>query len=159
DILVLIDGSDSTVSAQAMAAVSGLASTVSLNAIQENIKLPAALSVQSIVLFNPKGRTANYIIPGLIAIMLQLVAIFLTAVALVRERERGTLEQLLVTPIQPLGLMLGKLAPYLIISIVEMALILVIMRFGFSVPLRGSLVFLFAMALIYLFSLLALGLF
>jgi ABC-2 type transport system permease protein len=159
DILVLIDGSDSTVSAQAMASVSGLASSVSLNAIQQNVKVPPALSVQSIVLFNPNGRTANYIIPGLIAIMLQLVAIFLTAVAFVRERERGTLEQLLVTPIQPLGLMLGKLTPYLIIGIVEMALILLIMRFGFSVPIRGSLTFLFAMALVYLFSLLALGLF
>lgn len=160
DILVLIDGSDSTVSAQAQGAVSGLAANVSLQEIQEVAPdRPAPLAVQSIVLFNPNGRTANYIIPGLIAIMLQLVAIVLTAVALVRERERGTLEQLLVTPIHPLGLMLGKLAPYLIIGIGEMALILTVMRYGFEVPIRGSLVFLFGVAIIYLFALLALGLF
>ncbi len=68
----------------------------------------------------------------------------LAAIAIVRERENGTLEQLLVTPIDPLGLMLGKLAPYLFVGLVEMALILFVMRFGFGVPIRGSLVFLFA---------------
>ena len=76
-----------------------------------------------------------------------------------REREKGTLEQLLVTPIDPLGLMLGKLGPYLFVGLGEMALILFAMRFGFGVPIRGSLVFLFGMALIYLFALLSLGLF
>src|SRR5689334_16082079 len=118
-----------------------------------------AVSAQPIILFNPEGRTANYIIPGLAAILLQIVAMVLACVAIVREREKGTLEQLLVTPINPLGLMLGKLAPYLVIGIVEMAMVLTLMRFAFAVPIRGSLVFLFFMALIYLFSLLALGLF
>ena len=117
------------------------------------------VSAQPIILFNPDGRTANYIIPGLVAILLQIAAMVLAAVAIVREREQGTLEQLLVTPINPLGLMLGKLAPYLVIGLVEMALILTLMRFGFGVPIHGSLVFLFGMALIYLFALLALGLF
>ncbi len=162
-VLVLIDGSDSTVSAQALGAVTGIAANVSLEEIAQGrgggASLEPPLSTQPIVLFNPDGRTANYIIPGLVAIMLQIVAIVLTAIAIVRERERGTLEQLLVTPIDPLGLMLGKLAPYLVIGILETAAILAVMRFGFSVPIRGNLVFLFAMALIYLFALLALGLF
>jgi len=117
------------------------------------------LAAQPIVLFNPDGRTANYIIPGLIAILLQLVAIVLVAIALVRERERGTLEQLLVTPVNPLGLMMGKLMPYLILGLGEMALVLFLMRFGFGVPIRGSVLFLFVIATIYLFSLLAIGLF
>lgn len=160
-VLVLIDGSDSTVSAQALAAVTGLALNVSLEEVSagHGPVADAPLSTQPIILFNPDGRTANYIIPGLVAIMLQIVAIVLTAIALVRERERGTLEQLLVTPIDPLGLMLGKLAPYLVIGIVETGAILAVMRFGFAVPIRGNLVFLFAMALIYLFALLSLGLF
>ena len=115
--------------------------------------------MQPIILFNPDGRTANFIIPGLIAILLQIIAIVLTAVSIVREREKGTLEQLLVTPIHPLGLMLGKLAPYLVIGVIEMAFILFAMRFGFSVPIRGNLLFLFAMALVYLFALLSMGLF
>jgi ABC-2 type transport system permease protein len=159
-ILVLIDGSDSTVSSQALASVNGLVAQTNLEEIER--KLPdakEALAAQPIILFNPDGRTANFIIPGLVAILLQIVAMVLAAVAIVRERERGTLEQLLVTPINPLGLMLGKLGPYLFIGIVEMGLVLAAMRFGFSVPIRGSLLFLFAIAVFYLFALLALGLF
>ena len=161
-ILVLIDGSDSTVSAQALAAVNGLVAGVNIEEIGKRGDAASPdppLSAQPIVLFNPDGRTANYIIPGLIAILLQIVATVLTAVAVVREREQGTLEQLLVTPIDPLGLMLGKLAPYLFVGLFEMAGILTAMRWGFDVPIRGNLVFLFAMALIYLFALLSLGLF
>jgi ABC-2 type transport system permease protein len=162
-ILVLIDGSDSNVSAQALASVNGVASDENLEAINEKVQVGVAkpenaLDVQPIILFNPDGRTANFIIPGLIAILLQIVAIVLTAISIVREREKGTLEQLLVTPIDPLGLMLGKLVPYLLVGVGEMAMILLAMRFGFGVPIRGNLVFLFAMALVYLFSLLALGL-
>jgi ABC-2 type transport system permease protein len=162
-ILVLIDGSDSNVSAQALASVNGVASDESMQAVTEQLQVGVhppdpKLSVQPIILFNPDGRTANFIIPGLIAILLQIVAIVLTAISIVREREKGTLEQLLVTPIDPLGLMLGKLAPYLFVGLTEMALILFVMRFGFGVPIRGNLVFLFLMALIYLFSLLSMGL-
>ena len=158
-VLVLIDGSDSTVSAQALAAVSGIASQDLADALSRAGIAGGGLAVQPIVLFNPDGRTANYIIPGLIAIILMLVATILTTVAIVREREQGTFEQLLVTPVNPLGLMLGKVAPYLLVGVAEMILILCAMRFGFSVPIRGSLLFLFGMAIVYLFALLSLGLF
>ena len=110
-VLVLIDGSDSTVSAQALASVNGLVASDNLARLETVVPGQGAIAAQPIILFNPDGRTANYIIPGLVAILLQIVAIVLTAVAIVRERERGTLEQLLVTPIDPVGLMLGKLAP------------------------------------------------
>jgi drug efflux transport system permease protein len=158
-ILVLIDGSDSTASSQALASVNGLVAARNLDDAQKVVGQRLPLSAQPIILFNPDGRTANYIIPGLIAILLQLVAIVLVAIALVRERERGTLEQLLVTPVNPLGLMMGKLVPYLILGLGEMALVLFLMRFGFGVPIRGSLLFLFVIATIYLFSLLSIGLF
>ena len=163
-VLVLIDGSDSNVSAQALGAINGIAADDNVRTLSEKVSTtgrdpPRSLSVQPIVLFNPDGRTANFIIPGLVAILLQIVAIVLTAVSIVRERETGTLEQLLVSPIHPLGLMLGKLVPYMVIGFGEMAMILIAMRFGFDVPIRGSLVFLFAMALVYLFALLSMGLF
>jgi ABC-2 type transport system permease protein len=164
NILVLIDGSDSTVSAQALAAINGLAATKNLEAAEARsmsgtVKLESALLAHPVILFNPSGRTANYIIPGLVAVILQLIGIVQTAIAIVRERERGTLEQLLVTPIDPLGLMLGKVVPYLFVGVGEVMLILFAMRFGFGVPIRGSIVFLFAMCLIYLFALLSLGLY
>lgn len=155
--LVLIDGSDSNVSAQALASINGLAAAQNFDAARALGARPV-LSAQPIVLFNPGGRTANYIIPGLVAILLQIAAMVLASIAIVREREQGTMEQLLVTPIHPIGLVLGKLAPYLVIGIVEMALILVLMRWGFDVPIEGSLVFVFATAVMYLFALLALGL-
>jgi ABC-2 type transport system permease protein len=155
--LVLIDGSDSNVSAQALAAINGLVAQQNLDAARAQGARPI-LSAQPIVLFNPEGRTANYIIPGLIAILLQLAAMVLASISIVREREQGTLEQLLVTPIHPIGLVLGKLLPYLVIGIVEMALILLLMRWGFDVPIHGDLLFLFATAVVYLFALLALGL-
>ena len=155
--LVLIDGSDSTVSAQALAAINGLVAQANLDAVQATGAHPV-VSAQPIVLFNPEGRTANYIIPGLVAILLQIAALMLASIAIVREREQGTMEQLLVTPINAMGLVLGKLAPYLIIGLVEMAMILLVMRWGFGVPINGSILFLFVTAVVYLFALLALGL-
>jgi len=157
-VLVLIDGSDSTASAQALASVNGLVASDNLARLETVSARPGALAAQPILLFNPEGRTANYIIPGLVAVLLQIVGIILTAGAIVRERERGTFEQLLVTPINPLGLILGKLFPYLVLSLVEMTLVLVAMRFGFGVPIRGSLTILYATALLYLAALLSLGL-
>jgi len=155
--LVLIDGSDSNVSAQALASINGLVAQHNLDEA-EALGAKPLIAAQPIILFNPEGRTANYIIPGLVAILLQLAAMVLASIAIVREREQGTMEQLLVTPIQPIGLVLGKLAPYLLIGLIEMALILLIMRWGFGVPINGSLLLLFAVAVVYLFALLALGL-
>ncbi len=157
EFLVLIDGSDSNVSAQALASINGLVAQQNLDAAQALGAHPL-VSAQPIILFNPEGRTANYIIPGWIAILLQLAAMVLASIAIVREREQGTMEQLLVTPIHPIGLVLGKLGPYLVIGLLEMALILLLMRFGFGVPINGNIWFLFVMAIIYLFALLALGL-
>jgi len=157
-ILVLIDGSDSTVSAGALAAINGVVADENLtiaNASQRTVPL----SAQPIILFNPEGRTANYIIPGLVAILMQMIAVFLAAGSIVRERERGTMEQLMVTPVNPLGLMLGTLAPYLFLGLAETALILLLMRFAFFVPIQGSLLFLFLIMIVYLAALLAFGLF
>jgi ABC-2 type transport system permease protein len=158
-VLVLIDGSDSTASAQALASVNGLVANVNLEEVARGRAVEQPMGAQPIILFNPDGRTANYIIPGLCAILLQIVALVLASVSIVRERERGTLEQLMVTPINSLGLMLGKLGPYLFIGLGEMSLILFVMRFGFSVPIQGSLFFLYCMSLVYLFALLSIGLF
>jgi ABC-2 type transport system permease protein len=157
-VLVLIDGSDSTASAQALASVNGLVAGENAARLEAVLPGRGILAAQPVILFNPEGRTANYIIPGLVAVLLQLLGIVLSAGAIVRERERGTFEQLLVTPIDPLGLMLGKLCPYLVLSLVEMTLILLVMRFGFSVPIRGSVLLLYLIAFFYLCALLSLGL-
>jgi drug efflux transport system permease protein len=158
-ILVLIDGSDSIVSSGALAAVNGVISNQNLEFLTQNARSGMPFSAQPIILFNPEGRTANFIIPGLVAVLLQMIAIMLASGSIVREREAGTMEQLLVTPVHPLGLMLGKVTPYMFLGLVETALVLALMRFAFQVPIRGSLVFLFLIMIVYLAALLALGLF
>jgi ABC-2 type transport system permease protein len=158
-VLVLIDGSDNIVASGALAAVNGVVSNQNLEVLARDARGGMPLSAQPIILFNPEGRTANFIIPGLVAVILQMIAIMLSAGSIVREREQGTMEQLLVTPVDPLGLMLGKVAPYMFLGLAETALILAIMRFAFQVPIRGNLLLLFGVMIIYLSALLALGLF
>ena len=109
------------------------------------------------LLFNPDSRSPNFFLPGLTAIMLLNVTTFLTAFSIVREKERGTLEQLFVTPVRPFGLLLGKLLPYLGIGFFELCLILFFMRFVFRVPIHGSILLLAILSLPYLFAALSLG--
>ncbi|MEP7053469.1 MAG: ABC transporter permease [Pseudomonadota bacterium] len=158
-ILVLIDGSDSIVASGALAAANGVIATQNLAIIAQNPRAGVPLSAQPIILFNPEGRSANFIIPGLVAVILQMIAVMLAAGSIVREREQGTMEQLLVTPVDPVGMMLGKVVPYLFVGLADTAMILAIMRFGFGVPIRGSLIFLFGIMVLYLSALLALGLY
>jgi ABC-2 type transport system permease protein len=157
--LVLVDGSDSTVASQALAAVNGLALTRSLEGLAVRARaetLPLEPRVQ--VLFNPDMRSAALLIPGLVGILLTFSGTLLTAFAIVRERERGTLEQLMVTPLSPVAVVLGKLLPYLGLALVQLALVLLIMAAVFHVPVQGSLLLLAALSLEYLVALLALGL-
>jgi ABC-2 type transport system permease protein len=158
-ILVLIDGSDSILSSGALAAANGVIANQNLELMARDPRAGVPLAAQPIILFNPEGRTANFIIPGLVAVILQMIAVMLAAGAIVREREQGTMEQLLVTPVHPIGLMLGKVVPYLFVALADTAMILALMRFAFGVPIRGSLVFLFAIMVLYLAALLALGLY
>jgi len=114
--------------------------------------------VRPLMMFNPDMRSANLLIPGLIAILLTFSGTILSAFAIVKERERGTLEQLMVTPVSPLAVVVGKLLPYLGLAYVQLLLILVLMRFLFSVPIHGSLTLLLLLSPVYLLSLLSVGL-
>jgi hypothetical protein len=93
------------------------------------------------ILFNPDSRSPNFFLPGLTAILLLNVTTFLTAFSIVREKERGTLEQLFVTPVRPMGLLLGKLLPYLMIGFFELCMILTFMRFVSACPFTAALFF------------------
>ncbi len=110
------------------------------------------------VLFNPSMKSVNFMVPGLIAFILTLSTISLTSEAIVRERDQGTLEQLIVTPIRRGELILGKLIPYTIVAFVQITLILVVGVFWFGVPFRGSIAFLYFTCLLYVFASLGQGL-
>lgn len=159
DVLVLIDGSDSSISAQALGAANGVALSRSLQEIRKSAGVTGLpVEVRPTLLFNPDSRSANLLIPGLVAILLTFSGTLLASFAIVRERERGTLEQLMVTPATPVAVVLGKLLPYLLLAFVQLLLILVLMTTVFGVPIHGSIPLLLGLATIYLFALLSLGL-
>jgi ABC-2 type transport system permease protein len=156
-VLVLIDGSDSSVAGQAINVTTAIGLDESLRRVLGSSTAPFAVDMRPKILFNPDSRSPNFFLPGLTAILLLNVTTFLTAFSIVREKERGTLEQLFVTPVRPMGLLLGKLLPYLMIGFFELCMILTFMRFIFSVPIHGSVLLLALLSLPYIFVSLSLG--
>jgi ABC-2 type transport system permease protein len=155
-VLVLIDGSDSSVAGQAINVTTSIGLDESLRRVLVNNET-FAVDMRPKLLFNPDSRSPNFFLPGLTAILLLNVTTFLTAFSIVREKERGTLEQLFVTPVRPMGLLLGKLLPYLVIGFFELCMILTFMRFAFHVPIHGSAILLAFLSLPYIFVSLSLG--
>src|SRR6266852_349475 len=155
-VLVLIDGSDSSVAGQAINVTTAIGLDESLRRVLPD-RSTFAVDMRPKLLFNPNSRSPNFLLPGLTAILLLNVTTFLTAFSIVREKERGTLEQLFVTPVRPMGLLFGKLLPYLAIGFSELCLILTFMRFVFQVPIHGHVLVLAFLSLPYLFVSLSIG--
>jgi ABC-2 type transport system permease protein len=158
DVLIMIDGSDQSVATQALAAANGVVLLQGLQDLLEKTGQRPQVEAHPVMMFNPDMRSANLLIPGLIAILLTFSGTILSAFAIVKERERGTLEQLMVTPVSPLAVVVGKLLPYLGLAYFQLIIIVALMRFLFQVPINGSLTLLMVLSPIYLVSLLALGL-
>jgi ABC-2 type transport system permease protein len=159
DVLVLIDGSDSSVANQALSAANGVILNEGIRElIERNAGRRPSVEAHPVMMFNPDMRSANLLIPGLIAILLTFSGTILSAFAIVKERERGTLEQLMVTPVSPLGVVLGKILPYMGVAYGTLIIILLLMRFLFLVPINGSLMLLLALSSVYLLALLSFGL-
>ncbi len=158
-VQLLIDGSNSTTALQALNTALGLALQQSVETLlRESGRTAPPIEVRPQMLYNPTMRSPNFFVPGVIGIVLQIGTTFATAMAVVRERERGTLEQLLVSPLSRWGLMLGKLVPYLCIGMTMALLLYAIMRFVFAVPIAGNVFALVGSTVIYVFALLSLGL-
>ncbi|HVR39532.1 MAG TPA: ABC transporter permease, partial [Thermoanaerobaculia bacterium] len=157
-VLVLIDGSDSTVASQALSAANGVALQENVRKMMATSRVQPPIEVHPIMMFNPDMRSANLLIPGLIAILLTFSGTLLSAFAIVKERERGTLEQLMVTPVSPLAVVLGKILPYLGLAYIELLIILTLMRLMFHVPFHGSVMLLLSLSSVYLLALLSFGL-
>jgi drug efflux transport system permease protein len=158
-VQVLIDGSNSTTALQALNTGIGVTFNDSLKRLlSETGRSGLPIEVRPQVLYNPALKSPNFFVPGVIGVALQLATVFATALSLVREREKGTLEQLLVSPLSRWGLMLGKIVPYLCIAMAMAALLFAILRWIFFVPIQGSLVALLVASFLYIFALLSLGL-
>jgi ABC-2 type transport system permease protein len=156
---VIIDGSDSSIASQALNAANGVVLQEDLRRLMARAgSLEQAIDARPVMLFNPDMRSANLLIPGLIAILLTFSGTILSAFAIVKERERGTLEQLMVTPVSPLAVVLGKILPYLGLAYLELLIVLVLMRVVFLVPIHGSIPLLLSLSSVYLLALLSFGL-
>ncbi|MCS7025872.1 MAG: ABC transporter permease [Bryobacteraceae bacterium] len=117
------------------------------------------IEMQQRVWFNPELKSRNYFIPGILVNIMTLVTLMLTSLAIVREKEIGTMEQLMVTPLEPVELMLGKTLPFALVALFDLGLIIVLSLVVFRIPFQGSAVLLFGSAILFLFTTLGFGLF
>jgi len=164
-VAFVLDGSDPTVAGTALSAatlIGQMKSTAVLRATLEARGQAGALNspveIRTQVWYNPDLVNAYFMIPGLIGMILQFLAVLLTSTAIVRERERGTIEQLIITPIRPWELIVGKLAPYALIAFFELLEILIIGTLWFKVPVNGDIGLLLALSGLFLVTTLGLGL-
>jgi len=154
-VQLVVDGSDPQTVASA---TNTAASLVAARAAQLAVQRGGVVSVEPATWYNPDLRTAVFIVPGLVGVILTMTMVMLTAMAIVRERERGTLEQLIVSPVKSIELVVGKIVPYVAMGYVQMTLILVAGRVIFGVPLVGSAPLLYLLAFVFIAANLALGL-
>lgn len=158
-VQVLIDGSSSTIAMQALQTAMGVALRESLlTTMREAGRDQLPVEVRPQILYNPTLKSPNFFVPGVIGLALQIATVLATALSVVRERERGTLENLLVSPLSRTGLMLGKIVPYLCISMTMASSIILVARWIFQIPIRGDVVALLIAVFLYVFALLSVGL-
>jgi ABC-2 type transport system permease protein len=165
-VQLLVDGSDSTAASTAIGYAEAIirrhSADITLAALQR-AGLAAGVSYPPVdarvrFWYNPELRSTNYIVPGLIAVILMMLSALLTSMTVVRERERGTIEQLIVSPVMPYELMIGKLVPYVIIAFVDVIMVIAAGRLLFHVPLLGSPALVLVMSAIFLTAALGIGL-
>ncbi len=162
DVQVLADGSMSNMASVRIAYTLLLMDTYNQNMIRE-IKGHSMdygrIDARIRAWYNPNMDSRNFFVPAIVAFVVMLLSLLLTSIAVIREKETGTLEQLIVTPLKPAEMILGKTIPYIVISLVQMVVVTVLAKFWFDVPFAGSLLLLFFATCLFLLSTLGVGLF
>jgi ABC-2 type transport system permease protein len=163
EVQAIVDGSNATTAATAIGYVQAVSADYSQRAFVLALErsglsgMKTTIDFRPRILFNPELRSANFLVPGLIVLILMMSCVISTALSIVREKERGTMEQISVSPVHPLELIVGKTAPYLLIGLVAAATILATSRLLFGVTVKGSWLDLGAVTLLFLFGCLAFG--
>jgi ABC-2 type transport system permease protein len=164
-VQLLADGSDANSAGISIGYASQIVGKYSQSVLLEiSKKSPSILNTGRLapevrVWYNPELKSRNFMVPGVLAMVLMIITMTLTSLAVVKEKEIGTLEQLMVTPIKPLQLIIGKLLPFIVIGAIDVALVLVVAKFWFAVPLRGSILLLLGLSCLFVLTTLGLGLF
>lgn len=160
-IQLIVDGTDPTTAQTILSSAGSITQSLSVEIISQKGLGSGALQpldLRSRVWYNPNMSSTRFNVPGLIGVILQTVTLMLTSFSIVREREKGTLEQLIVTPITKMELMVGKIIPYVIIGFIDIVLALALSTFWFKVPIAGSITLLLLFSVVFLFSALGVGL-
>ncbi len=164
-VQAVIDGSDANTATIAqgylLAMMARYSSTVAASksgALAAQLSAPP-IELKSRIWYNPELKSVNFIVPGVIAVIMMIVGAIMTALSIVKEKERGTMEQILVSPIRPLEMMIGKIVPYVIIAFIDLLIVVSAGYVVFHVPIKGSLLQLTVLSLLYLTSSLGTGVF
>jgi ABC-2 type transport system permease protein len=162
-VLVVVDATDATSANTLLSVAGGIGATISQNLVVEVLQRagqrapPVPVEIRSRAWYNPDLKSQVFIVPGILAVVMQFATTFLSIVVIVREREMGTLEQLVVTPIQPIELILGKIIPLVGLAYINLTVILLLAWAWFGVAVKGNLLLLYAVTLAFFFSALGIG--
>jgi len=163
-VQLLVDASDPNTSQNAIAAAQLVGQRKNIEMLSSLARTPVVLDAPPVdvrvrPLYNPALKSAIFIVPGIVGLILSIVMMIVTSISVVREREMGTMEQLIVTPITRGEIMLGKIAPYVLVGYIQLTAVLALGHFIFHVPIRGSLLVVYAITFLFIVANLGLGLF
>lgn len=158
---LMVDAADPLLASSAMATAAQLAQVINIEILNGDLlgagSAPFPIDIRTRALYNPGLDSPTYIVPGLIGVILTMTMVLITAAAIVRERERGTLESLITTPVSKIELMAGKIVPYIIIGFIQMTFVLLVGRFVFDVQVHGSWLLLYAVGFLFIVASLGVG--
>lgn len=154
---LLIDAADPQSSGAALSGAQLAAQARGAALLQERLQIKQPVDIRVRPWYNPSQKSSTFIVPGIVGVLLTITMTLITSTAVVRERERGTLEQLIVTPIGRTSLLLGKLIPFVLVGYVQMSVVLALGRIFFHVPIEGSVILLYALSLVFIVASLGVG--
>ena len=156
-VQIILDASEPNTANILSNYISGIINTYMTQKMKDQMVLPVSIQVQSRMLYNPELKSVYMFVPGIITILLMLVSAMMTSLSIAREKEMGTMEALLVSPLNPFQIIIGKVIPYVFLSLINLIVILLMARFVFLMPFNGSLALLMAESLLFIIMSLALG--
>ena len=157
DIQLILDASEPNTANMLNAYTTGIINTYSLQQMIKLNLIPISIQAETQMLFNSELKSVYMFVPGVITVLLMLVSAMMTSISITREKELGTMEALLVSPLKPIQIIIGKVTPYVLLSFINLIVILLLARFVFDMPVKGSIILLLAESVLFIVMALALG--
>ncbi len=157
NIQLILDASDPNTANIVTSYTSGIIASYSMELMKQRSIAPVNINIESRMYYNPELKSVYMFVPGIITVLLMLVSAMMTSISITREKEMGTMEALLVSPLKPFQIIIGKVMPYMVLSFINLVVILILARFVFMMPVAGSLTLLLAESLLFILMSLALG--